>query len=162
MQTKKYFHIMALLVTLSMLFSCTAGVDSLTADFNAGFSTAHTDTTGANSAVSESTADASIYDDDFSASTMLSTSYVIHAYTTLCIKAPDEAESYTWTATAVSGSGYSSDKTTAYTLSTEQQLNLCPAKTQLQTWTEYSLELTVQSYEGNVYTDTATLVVIPN
>ena len=151
-------------ILLSLLLAaCTASVDSMTDDFNRGFtaSAGEVPASGPSSAESEEGTDLSIYDAGFSESSMLVKRYTLSYYSTLCLKAPAEAATYIWTATATDGAGFTEAKPATITLGANQQLSLYVPASGLQKWTEYQLTLTVLSYEGMVYTDTATLVVVP-
>ena len=133
----------------------------MTKDFNADFTPQNGKTNNASSSQNEHGIEPSIYDSDFSPATMLRASYTLRYYSTLCVKAPAEAARYEWKITAVNGEGFDAASPATYTLGESQQLNLYVPKTALRAWTEYTLSLTVYSDEGDIYTDTATLWVVP-
>lgn len=158
---KKFFNTLFLSLFLFSLLSCTESIDSLTEDYNSVFKKSSSAPLPSEISESKVSKNYSIKDVSFNPDEMLGNNYTVQNYSTLCLIAPDDGESYEWTLEAVKGSGYS-EKAEPFKLSKEQQLNLYVPKEGLTVWTEYTLTLTVTAGDGSIYSDTATVWIVPS
>ena len=151
--------ILSLLLS-SFFFSCTESIDSLTEDYNSAFDNTTAPSEDIKNSESKFPNSESINDVNFNSSNMLSGIYTIRYYTTLCLIAPYGAELYEWTVTPVSECA-NKEEPQSFSLSKKQQLNLYVPNTALTVLKEYTLTLTVYAGDGSIYTDTATLWIVP-
>ncbi|MCR5724495.1 MAG: hypothetical protein K6G80_05345 [Treponema sp.] len=160
---RAFYVLLSAFIFLSSLTACTTSVSSMTDDFNSTFKQTAAPHFGPNGAESENKFETSIFDENFSPSQMLRPSYTLQYNTTLCLKAPagDDDIRYEWAVTAKAGNAYKKGSETPCVLGTEQQLSLYIPKTDLSILTGYMLTLTLYAGDGSIYTDTATLWIVP-